>query len=112
MNDGPDLFVHKAVRLKKFSVEMLPYNASDALKGLISAQPIESQKERERNWQRSSLAEQEPGAKNPSVSDKPEDNDLDTFIQNKAIHVEMNDQRSGFVSRTMATSPLRMRTGT
>ena len=57
MNDGPDLFVHKAVRLKKFSVpEMHTYNASDALKGLISAQPIERQKERERNWQRSSLA--------------------------------------------------------
>ena len=39
---------------------------------------------------------QEPGAKNPSVSDKPEDNPLDTFIQNKAIHVEMNDQKIWF----------------
>ena len=57
MNDGPDLFVHKAVRLKKFSVpEMHTYNASDALKGFDLAQPIERQKERERNWQRSSLA--------------------------------------------------------
>ena len=39
---------------------------------------------------------QEPGAKDPSVSDKPEDNALDTFIQNKSIHVEMNDQKVWF----------------